>query len=93
MRRKTIYLFCLLTLSQPLIADVQDIDDGAPETMDDQIRQSVTPPQYSDQEENQNQQGRGPYIYNGYPYPFLRPYGPSVGNVNPTEQPSMLRRR
>ena len=83
----------IFIVAEPALSDVADIDDGVPETLDDQIRKSVTPPEDTDQNGNQSQQGQGPYIYNGYPYPFIYPYVPPVGNVNPYEQPSMLRRR
>jgi hypothetical protein len=84
----------LLLFSGSVLPDVADIDDGAPETLDDEIRRSVTPPEYSDQqdEDQSQQQGQGPYIYNGYPYPFIYPYGPPIGNINPPVVPYRMRR-
>jgi hypothetical protein len=97
-------ILLMATFSLCAIADVQDIDSGplpedidtgAPETTDDAIRRSVTPPQYQPQQNN-NQNRTGAYLYNGYPYPFIYPYGGpwrggAVGNVNPPVLPEERR--
>jgi hypothetical protein len=72
----------LLAQSSP--AEVTDIDDGAPETLDDEIRRSAPPPEYAAPTNDPSQQPRrGPYVYNGYPYPFIYPFSGAVTNVNP----------
>lgn len=92
MPSKLIVLLLWLFASATALADIEDIDAGAPETMDDQIRKTVTPPQYADPPAPLPQ-GQGPYIYNGYPYPFVYPYGRgAIGDINPVVQPRGLRR-
>jgi hypothetical protein len=69
-------------------AEVADIDDGAPENLDDEIRRSSTPPEYLDQKpDGTPQRSQGPYIYDGYPYPFIHPFYGMIGNINPPLPP------